>query len=770
MWPPSGIALAVVIICGFSKVIPGIVIGITLLALKTSASTVTIFGLILSNLLEVVIAWMLLRSFGEGKFRFKSPKDVLGFIVIAAILAPFISSTITIAFLYFGSLLPVNELQSTWVIHFVGNGLGVLIVTPLIVTFFRPDSKKIVIWEAIALYIALAATCYWSFGGQDVRKFLIIPILTWCALRFSFRGISIAAIIVGYLAVWTSNNIHAVFSRTGTDDLLLIQMVMAGITIVGYFLATVGEAQEKAHEREIELTIKEDALAILDQSLHMSPIGFALIDKDYKYIRVNDALARINGIEANAHLGRSIMDVLPMIAFEAIPRINEVLRTGKSQMNIPFRGHPPQNPSLFIAGLLSYYPVRHPSSQEIFAVAFSFQDISEHLKIQSLLSENEERLRFAQEAGKIGAFEWDFSDNRIVWNRELENIYELEEGEFGGYFESWVKRIHTADVEEFKREMMQVLNGEKELNYEFRIITKSHETRWVLARGKIMKDGENRNFKFIGINIDITDQKVTEQKLRVTEANLLNALSIRDEFLAIASHELKTPLTSLKLQIQLFQRGIAKKDPGIFTPDKIVSFIDKNSVQIDKLTRLVDDMLDIARIRTGKFSLRKEPCELSSMLNEILARTKEQFEASGSGQPVIEHIERAFGEWDPLRIEQVLLNIITNAIRYGQGKPIFISIKNYQESVRVTVRDQGLGITPSDQEKIFKRYERGLLGREVSGLGLGLFITRQIIEGHGGKIWLESEINQGSTFFVDLPRTSLPVILTEENSSLKVSR
>lgn len=235
--------------------------------------------------------------------------------------------------------------------------------------------------------------------------------------------------------------------------------------------------------------------------------------------------------------------------------------------------------------------------------------------------------------------------------------------------------------------------------------------------------------------------------------------------MAIASHELKTPLTSLKLQIQLFERGVAKNDSLAFTQEKIKSFIEKNSLQIDRLTRLVDDMLDISRIRTGKFSLKKEPCDLNLMLNNILLRTKEQFEASGSGLPEITCPEKAYGEWDPLRIEQLLTNIITNAIRYGLGRSISIDIQNHQETVRIMVKDNGLGIAKSDLDKIFMRYERGLLSREVSGLGLGLFITKQIVDAHGGKIWVESEINKGSTFFVDLPSSSVSELLRPEETS-----
>ena len=658
----------------------------------------------------------------------------------------------------------------------MGTVLGVLIFTPLVLSFYNEEKaiRKTSNAEAVLLFTTLALFSYWSSESQETRQYILIPLLTWVALRFSFRGVSAGALIVGSIAILRSTYLRGVYDVNPEVNLFWIQCLIVCITIVGYFMATVEQAQLTASEREKELSINlkhkkiaEEALAILDQSIHKSPIGFALIDRDHKYIRINEMLAKINGTPPEYHLGKTVREILPDIEEKMITMIDHVFDTGESMMNIPFQCNG-QFGIEITAGLVSYYPIRHPATNEIFSVAVSFQDVTELLKTQRLLKENQDRLTFAQEAGGIGAFEWCLNSNSIIWTRELEHIYGLEECEFGGLFESWLKCIHPDDVEHTKDEFFKVIKGDQELNHQFRIITKDSEVRWILARGKVDRNDDNKIEKLIGINIDLTEQKNYEQKLRLTEANLLHALSVRDEFVAIASHELKTPLTSLKLQLQMFQRGIEKQDSLIFTPKRINDLLEKNSRQIDRLTRLVDDMLDISRIRTGKLSLKKEYCELSSILRDILARTREQFENCGSGQPRIEHFDQAAGDWDPLRIEQVLTNIITNAIRYGQGRPVFISVKNYQDSVRISVKDQGLGIPKSDHKKIFERYERGLLRREVSGLGLGLFITRQIIEAHQGKIWVESELNQGATFFVDLPRIIQPSITDPVNSLSEV--
>ena len=766
LWPPSGLALAMVLLFGFPQIMPGIITGVILLALKNHTPFISLIGFIGSALVESLTASMLLHALGKGRFRFKSPADIFNFISIAVFFSPFVASTLAVTFMYFGSMVELQTVPNTWLTFFIGNSLGILIFTPFILSFTRYQTRKYSNAEGILSFLLLSATSFWAFDNDSVKKFALLPLVTWAALRFSFRGVSVATMIVGFAAIWRSTSFWGVFDSSSPEkDLLWIQCLTAGTAIVGYFMATVIEVQEEANTKEIEnhmhlrhKQVAEEALAILDQSIHKSPIGFALIDREHKYIRINETLARYNNLSPELHLGRHIREVAPD-SQEMEQMIDKVFETGESFMGITMSGQATSS-ACPLAGQISYYPIRNPGTNEIFAVGVAFQDMSDQVKSQNLIRENQDFLEFAQKAGKIGAFEWNVNANKIIWTSELENIYGLGPGEFSGTFEEWLKFIHPEDRDTASKAVTRITTVGRELSHEFRIISKQGAIRWILVRGKIVKDDKGNNIKFIGINIDMTDQKVIEHKLRLTEANLLHALSVRDEFMAIASHELKTPLTSLKLSVQMYERNIIRHDPLVYSPEKIQAFLEKNSKSLDRLTRLVDDMLDISRIRTGKLSLKKEPCELSSMLRDILGRTRESFEASGSGQPHIEHIEKAIGEWDPLRIEQVMTNIITNAIRYGQGKPISISIKNHQESVRSAVKDEGLGIPKSDQEKIFQRYERGLLAREVSGLGLGLFISQQIVTAHGGTIWVESEVGKGATFFVDLPRTSIPVIMT----------
>lgn len=240
------------------------------------------------------------------------------------------------------------------------------------------------------------------------------------------------------------------------------------------------------------------------------------------------------------------------------------------------------------------------------------------------------------------------------------------------------------------------------------------------------------------------------------------AVELRDEFLSIASHELKTPLTPLRLQVENVRRAL---DKAGLLEDRIAARLEQINRQTQRLTTLVDSLLDVSRISAGRLSLELESAELGEIVAEVVQRFADEARAARS--PIALHIEdRAFGCWDRLRIEQVLANLISNAIKYGKGHPITIRVR-VDDEVRIAVEDQGIGINQADMSRIFGRFERAASLRHFGGLGLGLYIARQIVEAHGGSITVTSAPAEGSTFTVNLPlnTNALPrVVPTETNS------
>lgn len=246
------------------------------------------------------------------------------------------------------------------------------------------------------------------------------------------------------------------------------------------------------------------------------------------------------------------------------------------------------------------------------------------------------------------------------------------------------------------------------------------------------------------------EQEVLLGKLQQTQNELEHAVRMRDDFMSIVSHEVRTPLNGLILETQLRKLHLAKGNAHAFTLEKLGAMVERDERQINSLIRLIEDMLDVSRIRTGKLSIRATAFDLTELVSNLLESFSAQITAAevsvtfSAEEPVI-------GVWDEFRIEQVIANLLTNALRYGARKPVDVRVYSVGAEARVEVRDQGIGISPENQRRIFQQFERVAANHAVHGLGLGLFISDQIVAAHGGQIVVESEEGKGSLFRVCLP-------------------
>lgn len=233
------------------------------------------------------------------------------------------------------------------------------------------------------------------------------------------------------------------------------------------------------------------------------------------------------------------------------------------------------------------------------------------------------------------------------------------------------------------------------------------------------------------------------------------AIRTRDEFISIASHELKTPITSLKLQLQITRRATNPETGMLPTPEKLAKVLDGAQTQINRLTKLVDDLLDVSRIESGKLSFNFEILDLSEVVQEMAAVYGDHLLSFGCALDV--KTPGPVRVWaDRFRLEQVILNLLSNATKYGAGQPVELSVAVAGDQVELRCRDFGMGIPKDKVDRIFERFERAITANNISGLGLGLYITREIVHGHSGTIRVESDEGQGSTFTVRLPSFELP--------------
>lgn len=229
------------------------------------------------------------------------------------------------------------------------------------------------------------------------------------------------------------------------------------------------------------------------------------------------------------------------------------------------------------------------------------------------------------------------------------------------------------------------------------------------------------------------------------------ALRKRDEFLVVASHELRTPFTPMRLYMQGLL-GALKNPARAAGLESWVTKLETANGRLQRLAKLVEDMFDVSRIGEGRMPVRLAPVDLAALTVEAVERWKEEL-ARVKCEYTLDAPEPVVGHWDGVRLEQVLDNLLGNAMKYGPGKPIHVSIRKHGEHARLVVRDEGMGIAPEDQARIFEKFERAV-SENYGGFGLGLWISREVVRALGGRILVDSTPGQGATFTVELPLAS----------------
>ncbi len=246
---------------------------------------------------------------------------------------------------------------------------------------------------------------------------------------------------------------------------------------------------------------------------------------------------------------------------------------------------------------------------------------------------------------------------------------------------------------------------------------------------------------------DTTQRRLADEERRRLLAEAQAGVRLRDEFLAVASHELKTPVAALGLELDLLWRTLGGRIDEL--PEKLRHRLEALRPSLMRLSDLIDDLLDTSLVRAGELALHPEEIDLAALVRKEAARAHRRAPRSKSvieidaPQPVI-------GHWDPRRLPQIVSNLLDNAMKYGLGGPIEISVASDGVRALLSVRDHGVGIPPADQARIFQLFQRAS-SQSWGGLGLGLFLVRRMAEAHGGRVAVESTVGQGATFRVELP-------------------
>jgi PAS domain S-box-containing protein len=354
----------------------------------------------------------------------------------------------------------------------------------------------------------------------------------------------------------------------------------------------------------------------------------------------------------------------------------------------------------------------------IAGVAF---DITDRKRAEEALRQSEERLRLAQQASRIGTYEWDIQSNVSTWTPEMEALHGLPPGGFAGTYAAWEQLVHPEDRPEAARQLERAI-AEGAFEGEWRVVWPNGTVRWLAARGSVFKDENGKPLRMIGVDIDITERKDAEEEVKAAQRSAERAKAAaeqanrtKDHFLAVLSHELRTPLTPVVMAVSLLQ---VKQDLDP-TMRETLEMIGRN---VEMEARLIDDLLDVSRIERGKIELQKQRVALCSVIQRAVEVCKLDIEARELHFGVDRGATAPYWiEADVPRLQQVFWNLLKNAVKFTpHGGCVGVRCRPNEKYVVAEVNDSGMGIEPEAISRVFNAFEQAerSITRRFGGLGL----------------------------------------------------
>ena len=488
-------------------------------------------------------------------------------------------------------------------------------------------------------------------------------------------------------------------------------------------------ALEDITERKLRQAENKELLTRFQNLVTQAPVPILILKgANYKVELANDFYLDLVDREDD-FVGKAFFESFPELETQGFKKlVDEVMQTGvpyyanEQEIKLPRSGKSNKGYYNF-----AYHPIKE-TDDNITGIIVVITEVTSQVLALKKVEESEAQFRQMTELMPNKISNLDPEGKAIYLNKSWlkysgKSFEELRD--FG-----YCTIMHPDDLEKFQKSFQKAVDNETDLEMEMRFLRHDGEYKWHLNRTSPVKDEIGKIKLWIGTTTDIHDQKNKEQA--------------KDEFIGIASHEMKTPLTTAKAYVQLLQHTLEK------TNSEGLLFAQKANESIDRLNDLIGELLDVSKIKSGKLPLTITPFNFNEMMDSAI----ESVQYVSPNHKIIKSGEiEGLVTGDKERLQQVVINLLSNAVKYSpKANKVYINLAKENQELKVSVKDEGIGIRKESSVKIFERYyrEEGR-AREFQGLGIGLSISSEIIERHHGKIWVESEPDKGSTFYFTLP-------------------
>jgi len=694
--------------------------------------------LILSDALDVFTAVFCLSYAFKGVPRLNSVRALAKFSLCAVILPPLIGAS------FVALAIGKGDYWVSWRISFFSEAIVYLTLMPAILGWFgkgpTQDKESRANYLEAALLIAGLVVCgYFAFAaprsyGSEAMLYALVPFLLWAALRFGTTGVSSSAIAIAVLAIWGATHGRGPFIESRPlDNVFSLQLFLFFTAAPFMVLAAVVEENKQASE-QLFRSIFENA-----------QIGIGVFKINSQEHVSNRALHEMLGYSGEELIGTEQWDsIVPTEERAPCARRYAELVQGKKE-NDEYEQHFIHREGRVLLGNSRFRLLRDSAGKPQYVVALT-EDVTERRRATEALTASEQLFRTVFENAQVGVGIYNIQTGEHLSNKSMHEILGYSQEELS-QIDQWDRIIHPEERESGAQRYLELIEGKHdEDEWEQRFVQRDGQIVIANGRFRLVRDPTGKPQYIFSFNEDITRRKRAETELVKAKESAEAATKSKSEFLANMSHEIRTPMNAI-----LGMTHLALKTE--LTP-KQRDYLTKTKAAAQSLLGIINDILDFSKIEAGKLDLESTEFELDHVLENLSSIVSQKVQdknleflvaAQQNLPPVL--------VGDPLRLGQVLINLVNNAVKFTEHGEIIVAVKS-EESVsdrvklKFAVRDSGIGMTPEHSAHLFQAFSQAdsSTTRKYGGTGLGLSISKRLVEMMEGDIWVESEYGHGSTF------------------------